>query len=636
MHSAVQRYRFGPYELDLNRNELSKFGIRLKLERKPLQLLQTLVEHSGELVTRSDLRGLLWGEGVFVDYDKGLSVAVTKLRAALSDSSENPKYIETVAGVGYRFIGEVEQIFAVNPAPVPAQSEVEHLPALPTPAIAPSPVLAEPAFDNRRTWLQGRRAMVLAAILVGIALFGVGGSNLNRHKLQEQAHPGKIMLVVLPFQNLSGDSTLEYLSDGITEELSEQLGNLNPTRLAVIGRTSAMTYKHSLRTISQIGKELGVSYVLEGSVRRTGKKLRVTAQLVEVSDQAHVWAADYDRDVRDLVQLEDDVAREITRQVGVSVALESPRIMQRHSPDPEAHEAYLLGRYYWNKRTSVGYATAAKYFRQAIEKDPQYAAAYAGLAESGGPTPEAKTAALKAVELDPTSGEARTALGFIELFREVDVPAADKTLRTAIELDPNYATAHHWYAFVLEATGRSQESRAQIVEAAKLDPLSLIIRSSVAEVLSSAGQTDAAMAEMKLVFAMDPHFPKGHETLGHIYERKGMYQAALREYELSAHTGGDPLWAERGYLYAISGHKQQALSILARLQGLEKQSHAACLDIALVNLGLGRKEEAMAWLQKALLKPNDGWLSLRSDPRFDPLRSDPRFKALLRRMKLTS
>jgi len=240
------------------------------------------------------------------------------------------------------------------------------------------------------------------------------------------------------------------------------------------------------------------------------------------------------------------------------------------------------------------------------------------------------------VELDPSSGEARTALGFIELFREVDVPAADKTLRTAIELDPNYATAHHWYAFVLEATGRSQECRAEIAEAARLEPLSLIIRLSVAETLSGAGQQDAALDQVKLVFDMDPHFPKGHETLGHIYERRGMYKAAIREYELSAQTGGDPLWAERGYVYAISGQKQEALSVLTRLQGLEKQSHASPLDIALVSLGLGRKEEAIAWLQKALLKADDGWLSLRSDPRFYPLHSDPRFQALLRRMKLTS
>jgi len=310
--------------------------------------------------------------------------------------------------------------------------------------------------------------------------------------------------------------------------------------------------------------------------------------------------------------------------------------MRRHIPDPEAHDAYLLGRYYWNKRTPAGYRAGAGYFRRAIEKDPHYAAAYAGLAESRIPTSEAKAAALKAVELDPSSGEAQTALGWVELFREVDVPAAERTLNTAIELDPNYASAHHWYAFVLEATGRVAESKAEIAEAAKLDPLSLIIRLALAEALSGAGQQDAAVAQVKLVFDMDPHFPKGHETLGHIYERKGMYGAAIHEYEMSAQTGGDPLWAERGYLYAISGHKQQALSVLARLEEMERRSQVSPCDLALVNIGLGRKEEAIAWLQKASLKPDDFWLSLQVDSRFDPLRSNPRFQALLRQMKLLS
>ncbi len=435
-------------------------------------------------------------------------------------------------------------------------------------------------------------------------------------------------------QNLGHNK--EYLSDGITEELSEQLGNLNPGRLGVIGRTSAMTYKHSSRTISQIGKELGVAYVVEGSVRREDRRLRVTAQLVEVSDQAHVWAAKYDRDISDMLQLEEELGGEITRQVGVSVTPDLPKKLNHHIPDPQAHEDYLLGRYYWNKRTPVGYMTAEKYFRQAVEKDPQYAAAYAGLAECT-PMPEAKAAALKAVELDPSSGEAHTALGFIEFFRELDLPAAERELKTAIRLDPNYATAHHWYAFVVEARGRVPEALAEITEAAKLDPLSLVIRSSLAITLSNAGKQGAAMAQIKTVFDMDPHFAKGHEILGDIYLRREMYKEAIREFQLAEHYGGYKLSGVLGYAYARLGNKKEALRLTGELKTLERKSDSegAAGELAYVEMGLGDQDEAVKWLQKQYAEHNDdGLMELTFEPIFAPLHSDPRFQDIVRRMNL--
>jgi TolB-like protein/DNA-binding winged helix-turn-helix (wHTH) protein/tetratricopeptide (TPR) repeat protein len=632
-------YRFGPYDLDTRRNELRKHGIRIRLERKPIQLLAALLGRAGEVVPRAELYRLLWGEEVFVDFEKNLTVAAAKLRAVLNDTVENPRYIETVAGEGYRFVAPVEQVFA--PALPVALPYVER------PAVSSSPVPntensrpGPEAVSNRfriRKWLQKQEVPVALATLICIALISFAVAKLRSGKtLRTDAnHPGKMMLVVLPFENLSGDPGEEYLSDGITEELSAQLGNLNPAQLAVIGRTSAMTYKHSPKTISQIGKELGVAYVLEGSVRREGVKVRITAQLIQVSDQTHLWSADYDRDMHSLLQVEDEIAQEITRQVGVSVAVNSSPNFHRHIPDPEAHKDYLLARYYWNKRTPAGRQSAEQHFRRAIQKDPQYAAAYAGLAECT-PLPEAEAAALKAVELDPNSGEVWTARGWVELFRQVDVPAAERTLKTAIELDPNYATAHHWYAGVLEATGQLPEAIAELKEATTLDPLSLIIRSALAHMLSLADQQDAAMAELKLVFEIDPQFPKAHEVLGGIYERKGMYREAIHELQLSleASAGKEEL-AAIGYIYAISGNKQAALDVLKRLLDMNNQSGYFALDIALVDAGLGRKEEAIQWMQTASLKPNDGWLSLRTDQRFDPIRSDPRFQDLLRRMKLS-
>lgn len=625
MTSLARLYRFGPYELDKDRNQLRKFGIRLKIERKPLQLLTALVDRSGEVVTRSDLQGLLWGEGVYVDFEKGLSVVVTKLRAALSDSSEDPKYIETVAGEGYRFIAKVEQAIP-NLAQGTGTPELTALPA-------PGPAMATATAPRLwRSWRDARQVTFSAAALMGVVLLALGLSNVNRHRLPRQAgpHAGKIMLVVLPFENLSGDPSQEYLSDGITEELSEQLGNLNPDGLAVIGRTSAMAYKHSSRSISQIGQDLGVGYVLEGSVRRADRRLRVTAQLVEVSDQAHVWAAEYDREVGDMLQLENDLGREITQQVGISVALDSRPQKKRHAPDPEAHEAYLLARYYWNKRTPAGGEMAWQYFRRATHLDPHYAEAYAGLAECG-PDDEAKAAALKAVELDPNSGEAHTALGFIEFFRELDVPAAEREFKTAIRLDPNYATARHWYSGLLGSTGRSSEALAEMTEAAKLDPLSLIIRTALAGDLSRVGQQDAAMAQIKTIFDMDPHFAKAHETLGSIYLEKGMYKEAIREFQAADRYGGYQLPGRLGYAYARSGNRKEALRILRELEANRGDDS----DMAIVEMGLGNQEKALAWLEKDYERHEDDLLlDLKIEPIFAPLHSDPRFQEIVRHLNL--
>lgn len=634
----AQTVSFGPFRFEPPSGRLTKHGHRVKLQGKSAEILRCLLERPGQLVTRAEMEKRLWPAGTYVDYELGVRVALKKLRDALADSANDAVYIQTVRGEGYRFIAPVTTLAEssagaedrTTSCEVPANSQ--------TLDREQERDRTVPDGGAAQRWLTRQKAAAVIVVGLCIAVFSTAVVRLRSRTLPQGGtiNTGKIMIVVLPFENMSGDSSQEYLSDGMTEELNTQLGNLNPKSLGVIGRTSAMGYKHSPKSVSQIGKELGVAYVVEGSVRRDGTRLRVTAQVVEVSDQAHVWTADYEREIRDLVEMEGDVARQIARQVGVSVGRGEPQKWKPYHPSSEAHEAYLLGRYYWNKRTPVGYRTAEQYFRRAIQVDPQYAAAYAGLAESRIPTPEAKAAALKAVELDPSSGEARTALGFIQLFREVDVLAAEPTLKTAIELDPNYATAHHWYCMVLDATGRSKAGLAEITEAARLDPLSLIIRSALAGNLSANGQQDAALAQLRFVFDIDPHFPKAHEELGRLYERKRMYEAAIHEFRLSAQNGGDPVWAEVGYVYAVSGHKQEALRVLARLQALEEKSDGSALDLALVSIGLGRNEDAIAWIKKAALRPDDGWLSLQSDGRFEPLRSDPRFQALLRGMKLSS
>jgi TolB-like protein/DNA-binding winged helix-turn-helix (wHTH) protein len=614
-------YRFGPYEADTKKEELRKLGTRIRLERKPWLLLLILLKRRGELVARTELQRALWADDTFVDFEQGLNVAVRKLRGALSDSPDAPRYIKTIAGEGYRFIADVEHIAAACEPSTSVASK----------AVAAPP---GPASPTSMRWYRAPWAWAAIVAVVAIAAVLTAVRITLMKPTSSTPHPGKPMLVVMPFENLTGDANQEYLSDGMTEELSAELGNTNPERLGVIARTSAMAFKNKHATISDIGKQLGVDYVLEGSVRRDGTEIRVTAQLVRVADQSHIWSESYDREMRDLFRLEDEIATNIASAVGVSIPLVQAKVQSRaHVVNPEAHEAYLLGRYYWNKRTPADYMTAGNYFRQAIKKDPQYAAAYAGLCESGIPVgiplSEAKTAALKAVQLDPNSGEAHTALGFIELFRELDVPAAERELKAAIRLDPNYATAHHWYSGLLTATGRFPEGLAEIKEAAKLDPLSLIIRTALAETLSEAGQQDAAITQLKLVFAMDPHFPVAHEVLGDIYEGGGMYQAAIHEYELSGEYGRD-LSSAIGYVYAISGRREQALNVLARL----RESGASPFALALVNIGLGGKEDAISCLENFSLHPDDSLLVLAADKRFAPLRSDPRFQALLRQWNL--
>ena len=619
-------YRFGPYEVDTARNELRKLGVRRRLERKPWQLLVTLLEHAGSVVSRADLHRSLWGKDVFVDFDKNLTVAVTKLRAILNDSADTPRYIETVAGEGYRFVSKVERIVEI----VGTEPHGQNARNTNTPVEIPATTMYLKKFNSRI-------ALPVAIVMVGgaLALFLTRIMLERRSSQLEPARSEKAKLVVLPFENLSGDTSQEYLADGITEELSEKLGNLDPEQLSVIGRTSAMAYKGSKRTITDIGKDLSVGYVLEGSVRRQGKQLRISAQLVKVSDQAHLWAEDYDGDIQALFEVEDKVASEIARQVSASLALAvHQNRLRAHIPRSRAHDDYLIARYYSYKRTPQGCRKSQEYFHRATQEDPQYAAAYAGLAECAD-MPEALRAAKKAVELDASSGEAYSALGWVELFREWDFNAATEALTTAIRLDPNYALSHHIYSGVLEISGHIQEAIEQEKQAVQLDPLAFIFRASLAEEFSAAGNTDAAVATINEVLKIDPQYPKAHETLGSIDVRIGKYREGIREFELSERYGGGKIPELFGYAYARMGDKHQASKVLSEMQ--KSPDYVPGFGTALVELGLGNNKQALNLLEKCFQEhEDDGMLALNTDSIFDPLRSDPRFQRLLRQMNFPS
>jgi len=458
------------------------------------------------------------------------------------------------------------------------------------------------------------------------------------------------MLAVLPFENLTGDSGQDYFSDGLTEEMIAQLGHLDPQHLGVIGRTSVMHYKDTHEPLQQIGRELGVQYVLEGSVRRDANKVRVSAQLNQVRDQAHVWARQYDRELINLLALQGEIAQEIADGIQLTLG-DHQRIDSAHQAPltPNAYEAYdlyLKGRYFWNKRTPPGFQRAVEYFQQAVAKDPDYARAYAGLSDSyalmSGYSfapqnefmPKARAAALRAVELDNNLAEAHTSLALITENYDWDWQNAEKEYRLAIQLDPNYATAHHWYAEYLAYQGRFDEAFAESERARQLDPLSLIIATDNGAILYFSRQYDRAIQQFRAVLDMEPNFPRAH-LLVFAYVQKGMFADALADIEKWRRIDNVPgSWAIEAYVYGRSGQRVEARRALEKWQQLNRRRQMDPAATALAYVGMGNKDEAFAWLQRAYSERSNALTALNVDPIYDPLRSDPRFQALLRRIGL--
>jgi TolB-like protein/Tfp pilus assembly protein PilF len=458
------------------------------------------------------------------------------------------------------------------------------------------------------------------------------------------------MLAVLPFENLTGDAAQEYFSDGLTEEMIAQLGRLDPEHLGVIARTSVMHYKHSQEQLEQIGRELGVQYVLEGSIRRDAGKVRISAQLIQMRDQSHLWARQYDRELINLLALQGEIAQEIADGIQLTLG-DNKRIDSTHqaSLSPEAYEAYdlyLKGRYFWNKRTTQGFQHAIEYFQQAIARDPNYARAYAGLADSyalmsgyslapqNKLMPKARAAALRAVELDDRLAETHTSLALVTENYDWDWQNAEKEYRRAIQLDPNYATAHHWYAEYLAYQGRFDEAFAEIERARQLDPLSLIIATDNGAILYFSRQYDRAIEQFRAVLDMEPNFPRAH-LLIFAYVQKGLFADALADIAKWHRINDAPgIWAIQTYVYGRSGQRAEARRALEKLQQLNQHRQMDPAPIALAYVGMDNKDETFAWLQKAYSEHSNALTALKVDPIYDPLRSDHRFQELLRRVGL--
>ena len=633
------RLRFGVFEVDLRAGELTKRGVRIRLQEQPFQILALLLERPGELVTREELREKIWGRTV-VDFDHGLNKAINKIREALGDSAENPRFVETVARRGYRFLAGVSPV-AATAGKQPSLASHE--------SVVPPPDPGRVGLvDSDTPPKRARRTRSWMGVGLGLALLLAAALSWVFY-LQSQSAPRIRSLAVLPLESLSGDASQDYFTDGMTDQLIADLGQISALR--VISRTSAMAYKRVHRPLAEIARELNVEAVVEGTVLRSGERVRITAQLIQVPDEKHLWAQSYEGDLQDTLALQNSVARAIAQQIRVTLNPQEEAALKKSTPvNADAYEAYLRGRYFWNKRTTEGLVKATDYFHHAIDTDPNYARAYSGLADSYALSgdweygilspqdafPKAKAAATKALSLDDNLSEAHTSLAFIEDLYEWNWASAEREYKRALALNPGYATAHHWYAWHLIVLGRNDEAIAELKKAESLDPLSLIISADLADMLCVAHSYDESVEQSQKALGMDPQFAVAHYLLGQALAQKHKHDEAIAEFRRAIELSGGNTTFESNLAnaYAVSGRKEEATKIVKDLETRHSQGSSTDASIALIYVGLGDNDRAMIWLNKAYQARFNPSILMR--PAFDALRPDPRFQDLLRRIGLPS
>jgi TolB-like protein/DNA-binding winged helix-turn-helix (wHTH) protein len=619
--------QFGVFELDVDAAELRKQGVRVKLQDQPFKVLQLLLECAGQIVTREELRARVWPANTYVEFDQGLYSAMARLRDTLGDSSESPRFIETLARRGYRFIAPV----AENPGIAESESQVEQqIPA--------------PESHARRFVVSVLAGLLGGALLLGVFLgFDVGGAGewLRRHSNRPVRS-----LAVLPLENLTGDPEQDYFVDGMTDELITNLARLG--NLRVVSRTSVMRYKGTKKTLPQIGRELNVEAVVEGTVERSGNRVRIRVQLIRASADQHLWAQTYDRELRDSLLLQSEAARDIVHEIQSSLTPhQQQRLAAARQVDPEAYEAYLKGLYFSNKRSAPNFTRAIEYFQQAIARDSSYAVAYAGLSDAllgqvftGTPSErireKATWAALKAIELDPFLPEGHNSLGGIREFYDWDWSGAEKEYQRAIELNQNFAAAHQDYAIFLAFQGRFDEAFAEAQRSQELDPLSPFVRTTYCLDFKLARRFDRALEKCQQALELDPNFLHAHGNLTSIYDSMGMYDRAFEEYQKVATISGEAparLAAEKE-AFRRGGIKGLWRKELELTQDPHGGVADACEVASLYSL-LGETDHAFDWLQKAYQERSPHIEALKENTDFDNLRSDPRFGELLRRVGLS-
>jgi TolB-like protein/DNA-binding winged helix-turn-helix (wHTH) protein/Flp pilus assembly protein TadD len=636
-------YRFGSYEFEPRTGELRKQGIRIRFDGQPLAILLMLLNRPGELVTREELQKKLWPADTFVDFEHSLNAAVKRLRSALNDSADTPRFIETVPRRGYRFIAPVE---GALPASMPDSAPAANEEAIDVMVEKPDAEVPAPsgARTQRRTlWLASIACASVGALLVG---FNVGGL---RQRFVGRPDPSGIRsIAVLPLDNLSHDPEQEYFADGMTEALIAELAQISA--LKVISRTSVMQYKGTKKALPQIAKELGVDAVVEGAVQRSGDKVGITVQLIHAPSDRHLLAKSYERGLRDVLALQREIAHAITDEIKAKLTpQEQARLTTARPLNPEAHEAYLKGLYEFRAGREEADAhksgqllkRSIEYFSQATQMDPNYALAYARMGgaylwQSGFDRKgnlKAREFAAKALQIDDTVAEAHTTLAVVAFSYDWNWPSAEKEFRRAIELTPSFVGAHAAYSHYLNVAGRHDEAIAEIQRAQEVDPLFFSLKIDAGEIYGCAGQYDRAIKQLRDALDLKPNDWRVHDVLGTIYLYKGMRAESATEYRKAAQLNGDP----SGRLAlaaadAVSGNRTEASAILSDLANLPEQHVDWPVLLARQYASLGEKNLAMAWLEKAYTEHSWALQEIRCMREFDVLQSDPRFQGLLRQM----
>jgi TolB-like protein/DNA-binding winged helix-turn-helix (wHTH) protein/Flp pilus assembly protein TadD len=636
---ATGRVRFGLFMADLKARQLFRKNSRVKIQNQVFQVLACLIENAGQVVTREELQKTIWPGDTFVDFDEGLNASIRKLRAALGDSADNPRFVETLPRVGYRFIAPV----------APVSDEAEELPAAQTPSGQSAPSSDDaPAAPPRYARPRRILAAIAAVALLGVTLAAYLAWRFRR--APGTTPPEAInSIAVLPFEDLSGDPSQEYFSDGLTDELITDLAQL--TKRRVISRTSVMQYKGTKETAPEIARQLNVDALVEGTVERSGGRVRVRTRLVRARTDRQIWASSYDSELNDVLTLQGEIAGEIADEISVALGGQprpGARHPFRHAANFAAYDEYLKGLYFWNKRDPDGFRQAIVCFKKAIDDDPNYAAAYAGLADSYAmmssyllvpPSefmPKARAAALKAIEIDDSLAEAHTSLAIVDENYDWDLKLAEKEYRRAIELNPSYSTAHQWYAECLAFEGRFDEALAESARALQLDPLSLIVAADNGAALYFARRNQLAIQRFRTVLDIHPGFPRAQLIIG-AYVEEGRFKEALDENKLwQRDDGGQPwTWAWEAYVYARAGERHEAARALEDLKRRLRRDPAQTAPLmAFVYAGMNDREHALFWLNKAYSEHSNTLLSLKVDPAYDFVRDDPRFQDLLRKVGL--
>jgi TolB-like protein/DNA-binding winged helix-turn-helix (wHTH) protein len=630
------RYTFDHFELDARTFELRRSGEHVRLERIPLELLLLLVSRHGDLVSREEIIGKLWGNETFIDSNTAINVAVRKIRQVLDDKIENPRYILTVPAKGYRFVGSI----AAEPAKPANGNSSDPVSLAPAPTGIPQaqPRPSSTAHRSYRTWW----IWISAILLLGVATTAVVRS--RRH-----SPATKQMFVILPFENLTGDPAQEYIADGMTEEMISRMGGLDPEHIGVIARTSAMNYKGTHKSASEIARELGVSYLLEGSIGHVGDRVRVTAQLIQASDQTHMWSSEYDSDLGNLLQLESDVAGAIAQQVRIKLVSGTPA---RYTQEvlPESQVAYLRGLADWNLRTHQSITDATEEFKRAIAIDPNYALPYAALARCyaigpifgvGSPLetmPLARDLSVRALKLDPGLAEAHSILAMVAAHYDLDWTTAEREFLLALRLNPSDPYAHLFYSnSFLSPRARHREAVDEMQKAIALDPLSPPVQAFLIRTYTWARSYDDARAQFAKTMEVAPNLALLHERAAHLFTYTGDLEKAIVEDAQARLLSGEPaeqVIADRDLQTnalrqrGAQGYWQAQLD-LSREKFHPPEAFVTPFGLAVIYSRLGSKNLALSALQEAYERRDVQLTEMQVEPAFDVLRDDPRFRTLL-------